>query len=203
MYQESNTSLNPFYEKIISEYLTKGYSIVENWLEIKETDLLKRELANLNKEDKFRKSAIGNKFTETVKKSIRGDFIYWLDETKYADAFFLKINDFVNYLNKTCFAGIISKEFHYAIYPTGAFYKKHIDTFQNDDRRVISIVCYLNKNWTINNGGQLKLYLDNETKEIFPTNGKIVIFDSKTIEHEVLPILSGKRLSITGWLKTS
>ncbi|MFC4892109.1 2OG-Fe(II) oxygenase [Pseudofrancisella aestuarii] len=203
MYQKINTSLNPFYERIISEYLNNGYSIVENWLENDETDLLRKELATLNKEDKFRKSAVGNRLSETIEKSIRGDFIFWLDETKYANAFFLKTNDFVNYLNKTCFAGIISKEFHYAIYPTGTFYKKHIDTFQNDDRRVISIVCYLNKNWTINNGGELKLYLKDGTKEISPTNGKIIIFDSKTIEHEVLPVLSGKRLSITGWLKTS
>lgn len=84
------------------------------------------------------------------------------------------------------------------------FNKKHIDTFQNDYRRTISIVCYLNQDWQDCFGGQLKLYLKDQTLEIFPTDGKIVLFDSKSIEHEVLLVLTeNKRLSITGWLKTN
>ncbi len=44
--------------------------------------------------------------------------------------------------------GILHKEFHYALYPEGTFYKRHLDTFQNDDRRKLSIVYYLNEeNW--------------------------------------------------------
>lgn len=27
------------------------------------------------------------------------------------------------------------------------FTKKHINTFQNDNRRTISVVCYLNQDW--------------------------------------------------------
>lgn len=158
----------------------------------------------LNQADSFRKSAIGNRLNESLERSIRNDFIFWLDETKYAQIFFSKINNFIEYINKTCFASIVTKEFHYAIYPQGSFYKKHIDTFQNDDRRTISIVCYLNEVWQPSFGGQLKLYLSDKNLEIFPTNGKIVLFDSKTIEHEVLPVLTkNKRLSITGWLKTN
>ncbi|QIW10616.1 2OG-Fe(II) oxygenase [Francisella sp. LA112445] len=197
-------SINPFYEKIIDDYLNNGYCIIDNWLDISETIFLRSELDMLNEADSFRKSAIGNRLNENLERSIRSDFIYWLDETKYAQIFFSKINNFIEYINKTCFAGIVTKEFHYAIYPQGSFYKKHIDTFQNDDRRTISIVYYLNEIWQPSFGGQLKLYLNDKNLEIFPTNGKIVLFDSKTIEHEVLPVLTeNKRLSITGWLKTN
>ena len=120
--------------------------------------------------------------------------------------FFSKINNLVGYLNKTCFLGILHKEFHYALYPIGTFYKRHIDTFQNDDRRKLSFVCYLNEDgWLPENGGELVLYLNengNETeKVIYPFPGRVVIFESQIIEHEVKPV-NTERLSITGWLKT-
>lgn len=196
--------LNPFYEKIINDYLNKGFCIIDNWLTTDETSKLRQQLEELYQANYFKKSAVGNRLNENLERSIRNDFIFWLDETKYAQVFFEKINSFIEYINKTCFAGIVNKEFHYAIYPQGSFYKKHIDTFQNDDRRTISVVCYLNQDWQDYFGGQLKLYLKDQTLEIFPTNGKIILFDSKSIEHEVLPVLTeNKRFSITGWLKTN
>ncbi|AEI35861.1 2OG-Fe(II) oxygenase [Francisella salina] len=198
------SEINLFYEKIISDYLNNGFCVIDNWLTNDETIQLCKELNHFYDADCFKKSAIGNRLNENLERSIRNDFIFWLDETKHAATFFKKINSFIDYLNKTCFAGIVTKEFHYAAYPKGSFYKKHIDTFQNDDRRTISIVCYLNEIWNEFFGGELKLYLNNQTLQIFPTNGKIVLFDSKTIEHEVLPVLmKNKRLSITGWLKTN
>ena len=49
------------------------------------------------------------------------------------------------------------------------------------------------------------LYLNNEGQEeekvIYPFPGRVVIFESQLIEHEVKPV-NTKRLSITGWLKT-
>jgi len=142
---------------------------------------------------------------EVVKKAIRGDIILWIDESMANTAeslFFNKINDFKAYLNRTCFLGINQKEFHYAIYPTGTFYKRHLDTFQNDDRRKLSIVCYLNnENWQPENGRELVLYLEQEAKIIYPFLGKMVIFESQILEHEVKPV-NTPRLSITGWLKT-
>src|SRR5690606_21381019 len=107
--------------------------------------------------------------------------------------FFDKINNLVHYLNKTCFLGILHKEFHYALYPIGTFYKRHIDTFKNDDRRKLSFVCYLNEEgWLPENGGELVLYLDENgqdiEKVIYPFPGRVVIFESQVIEHEVKPV---------------
>ena len=196
-------SRNVLYEQIIKDYDSQGYCIVDSWLTNDHMNTLFNELSEIYDADCFRKSAIGNRLNEAVVRTIRSDFIYWIDESQYAKLFFDKINDFTEYLNRTCFAGIVAKEFHYAVYPKNSFYKKHLDTFQNNDKRTISIAFYLNEDWDISYGGELKLYLKNETLSILPTSGKIILFDSKTIEHEVMPVLSDrKRFSITGWLKT-
>jgi SM-20-related protein len=200
---------NSLYEQIISDIGTQRFSIVEDFFTSDEVLLLRQSLMEKYEEDAFKKAAIGNRFEETIEKSIRGDVILWMDESKVNTAeslFFNKIGDLVSYLNKTCFMGILQKEFHYAIYPKNTFYKRHIDAFQNDDRRKLSFVCYLNEDgWLPENGGELVLYLNKNGEEvekvIYPFPGRVVIFESQIIEHEVKPVHT-KRFSITGWLKT-
>lgn len=200
---------NPLYEQIISDIGKQQFSIVESFFTDEEVAVLRQSIQEKYEEDNFKKAAIGNRLNETIVNSIRGDVILWMDETR-ADAaeklFFNKINDLVGYLNKTCFLGILHKEFHYAIYPKNTYYKRHIDTFQNDDRRKLSFVCYLNEDgWLPENGGELVLYLNENGNEIakiiYPFPGRVVIFESQIIEHEVKPV-NTERLSITGWLKT-
>lgn len=197
---------NPLFESIIQDLLERQYAVVDGFFSQEEVALLRSNLLVKYEEDRFRKSAIGNKFNEEVIKSIRGDFILWMDESK-ADAterlFFNKVNTLISYLNKTCFLGIQQKEFHYAVYPTGTFYKRHLDTFQNDDRRKLSFVFYLNEDpWPVENGGELRLYLEEGVKDVLPLAGRVVIFESQLLEHEVLVVKKSERLSITGWLKT-
>ncbi|MBO3096914.1 2OG-Fe(II) oxygenase [Gelidibacter pelagius] len=200
---------NPLYERIIDDIVSQKYAIVEDFFSDDEVQVLRQSLIDKHKEDAFKKAAIGNRVNEIIVKTIRGDIILWIDESHSNTAeglFFDKINNLVSYLNRTCFLGILYKEFHYALYPTGTFYKRHIDTFQNDDRRKLSFVCYLNESgWLPENGGELVLYLDDNGKEmekiIYPFPGRVVIFESQIIEHEVRPVKT-ERLSITGWLKT-
>ncbi|WP_405574363.1 2OG-Fe(II) oxygenase [Winogradskyella sp. Asnod2-B02-A] len=196
---------NALYERVISDISSQKYSIVDDFFSEDEVIALRHSLLLKYEEDAFKKSAIGNKTNELVKKAVRGDIILWIDENVINTAeqlFFNKINDLKDYLNRTCFLGINQKEFHYAIYPKDTFYKRHLDTFQNDDRRKLSFVCYLNsEDWKPENGGELVLYLDGEDKIIYPFHGKVVIFESQELEHEVKPV-NTQRLSITGWLKT-
>jgi len=200
---------NPMYESIISDLMEQQYSIVEGFFTTQEVIALRNSLLQKFEEDAFKKAAIGNRLNETIEKSVRGDFILWLNESETNSAeqsFFNRINEMVSYLNKTCFMGILHKEFHYALYPKGTFYKRHLDTFQNDDRRKLSMVCYLNEeDWQPEYGGELVLYLNENGKEvekiIYPFPGRMVIFESQILEHEVKPVKQ-KRMSITGWLKT-
>ena len=197
---------NPLFETIIDDLLQRQYSIVNDFFSSEEVEILRHSLLAKYEADRFKKSAIGNKTNEEIDKTIRGDFILWMDEASANETekvFFGKINELVNYLNKTCFLGILHKEFHYAVYPTGTFYKRHLDTFQNDDRRKLSIVCYLNEaDWRRENGGELTLYTEKEDLDILPLPGKLVIFESQILEHEVKVVKASERLSITGWLKT-
>ncbi len=197
--------LNPIYEKVIEDLLAQQYSVVDTFFSNEEVEQLRESLLQKYNEDEFKKAAIGNQFNETIVKSIRGDFISWIDEVaknKAESVFFDKIEHFTNYLNRTCYLGIQEREFHYALYPIGTFYKRHLDTFQNDDSRKLSIVCYLNEeDWQEEYGGELAIYKDEETINIFPLKGRMVVFESQLLEHEVKPV-KRERLSITGWLKT-
>lgn len=201
--------LNPLYEKVIDDLMKQKYSIVDDFFTREEVLALRTALLEKYDEDRFKKSAIGNQANEKIIDAIRGDFILWLDEdnTNAAEGqFFAKLNDFKDYLNRTCFMGIDEKEFHYALYPEGTYYKRHLDTFQNDSRRKLSMVCYLNsEDWKPEYGGELTIYLDESGSEkaidVYPVQGRMVVFESQVLEHEVKPV-KRERLSITGWLKT-
>lgn len=197
---------NKLFETIITNLIDQKYSVIDGFFSETEIVILRNSLLAKYEADKFKKSAIGNRLNEEIDKTIRGDFILWIDEKNANEAeslLFKKINELVIYLNKTCFLGILHKEFHYAVYPQGTFYKRHLDTFQNDDRRKLSIVCYLNEdNWLKENGGELTIYSENEVLDILPLPGRLVIFESQILEHEVKVVKASERLSITGWLKT-
>ncbi|WP_224487986.1 2OG-Fe(II) oxygenase [Robertkochia flava] len=200
----------PLFEKIIEDLSVQRYSIVEAFFNPDEVALLRSTLLARYEEDQFRKSAIGDHFNEQIRSAVRGDFIHWIQERETGPAervFFSRVQSLVTYLNRTCFLGIAEREFHYAVYPKGTFYVRHLDMFRNDDRRKLSVVCYLNEdNWDPGNGGELTLYLPDGDGEraldIYPFPGRMVIFESQVLEHEVKPVKQGERYSITGWLKT-
>ena len=206
----SNITLNPIYEKIIDDLSNQKYSISDFFFSTEETKQLREAIIRKENKKDFHQAAVGSSVNEQIIKSIRGDKIRWIDEenkTETEEIFFSKINDFIDYLNLTCYMGIEESEFHYAIYPEGTFYQKHVDAFKNDDRRTLSIVLYLNdEEWKDEFGGQLTLYLEDDNKaekelDILPLAGRLAVFDSKTIPHEVKTV-NRPRYSITGWLKT-
>lgn len=206
----SDITVNPIYEKIIDDLLNQKYSISDFFFSEEETKQLRESIIQQDTKQDFHQAAIGNSQNEQIVKSIRGDKILWIDESKKTETeeiFFSKINHFIDYLNRTCYMGIEESEFHYAIYPEGTFYQRHVDAFKNDDRRTLSMVFYLNdEDWKDDFGGQLTLYLPHENNtekelDILPLAGRLAIFDSKTIPHEVKKV-NRPRYSITGWLKT-
>jgi SM-20-related protein len=64
---------------------------------------------------------------------------------------------------------------------------------------------YLNEKWEDSDGGALRMYFPQEdgaelVKDVLPIGGRLVVFLSGEIPHEVLPTQK-ERISITGWLK--
>ncbi|MBD2699500.1 2OG-Fe(II) oxygenase [Spirosoma sp. BT702] len=198
------------FETIIEGILTSGYGIADDFLTGSDVAALADQLHQRKTAGQFRAAGIGNQQL-TVQTAIRGDEILWLDSTTATSAesaFLNRIDTFIAYVNRTCYLGLCEFECHYALYPTGTFYKRHLDQFRTDSRRKLSVICYLNTYWKEADGGQLVLYLPaNEQRSeqpitINPTGGRLVCFESARLEHEVLPA-TRERLSITGWLKTA
>ncbi|WP_461100573.1 2OG-Fe(II) oxygenase [Spirosoma koreense] len=201
-------SLASLFEPIIDGILTDGYGVADQFLTSAEVEALTSHLRNRRQAGQFRSAGIGNQQV-TVENTIRGDEILWLNaDTATSDeaAFLHRIDAFVDYLNETCYLGLREHEFHYAVYPVGTFYKRHLDQFRSDSRRKLSVIYYLNAGWQEADGGQLALYLpssDGQSEQqvtILPMAGRLVCFESGRLEHEVLPA-TRERLSITGWLK--
>lgn len=165
---------------------------------------LKANLRRLYSQKQLLAAGIGNDSGLTHDKRIRSDKIYWLDpehKDQHENDFFVLMDSFVAYLNQTCYTGITGYEFHYALYETGSFYKKHLDQFRSDSSRAFSMIMYLNAEWEEDHGGELCIYNNGATQSIAPRNGTCVFFKSSELEHEVL-VTNQPRLSITGWLKT-
>jgi len=198
------------YERIISDLQDQQFSVVDAFFDDELLERFRKELLVMYEKDQFKKAAVGNKTSEVIRRQIRGDFIKWIDrrQATATQLDFLKgIDHFVNYFNRTCFLGILEKEFHYAVYPKGTFYKRHLDAFQqHHQHRKLSMVLYLNEYWAAGNGGELVIYQTQNNREIaypiLPVYGRLVIFESQELIHEVKPVNDGLRLSITGWLKT-
>jgi SM-20-related protein len=92
-------------------------------------------------------------------------------------------------------------EGHYALYPPGAFYRRHRDRFRDDDGRVLSCVLYLNQDWDAGDGGTLRIHLDGgDTRDVLPAGGTFACFLADRFEHEVLPA-TRERLAISGWFR--
>lgn len=197
------------FESIINGILADGFGVADDFLSSADVLVLARQLRHRKQAGQFHGAGTGNRQVLVVEQATRGDEILWLNEasaTAEEAAFLSRIGEFMQYVNQTCYLGLRESEFHYALYPTGTFYKRHLDQFRTDPRRKLSVICYLNTGWQPTDGGQLALYLPNadgteRTETILPLGGRLVCFESARLEHEVLPA-TRERLSLTGWLKT-
>ncbi|NIJ55026.1 2OG-Fe(II) oxygenase [Dyadobacter arcticus] len=188
---------------LIDSYIDDKVGIAENFLTAELASQLTSNLLALYTKNQFQSAGTGNEKIVLHDKLYRGDMIYWLDRKHndpFENEFFDLMDSFVTYLNSTCYTGITGYEFHYALYPAGSFYKKHLDQFRNDPSRQYSMITYLNADWQEADGGQLRIYQGDHEQDIAPTIGKSIFFKSSELEHEVL-LTNQARLSITGWLK--
>lgn len=200
--------MTALFKPIIDSITSEGYGVLDNFLSSDEVLALAAQLRQRQTAGQLRAAGIGQG-QATVEKQIRGDAIFWLDETDQTSeetVFLDRIDAFRQYVNQTCYLGLREVEFHYALYPPGALYKRHLDQFRASSQRKLSLICYLNSNWQPADGGQLAIYLpvagqQERTLTIEPVGGRLVCFESGRLEHEVLPA-TRERLSLTGWLKT-
>lgn len=198
------TLLEKIFNALINSFIENKVGIAENFLSKSLSLNLKANLVALYSDRLLLAAGVGDTANVNYNSSFRSDIIYWLDREHndvHENSFFDLMDSFVSFLNETCYTGITSYEFHYTLYETGSFYKKHLDQFRGNDSRKFSMIMYLNSDWKEADGGELCIYHDDSIENISPTSGKSVFFKSSELEHEVL-VSNKPRMSITGWLKS-
>lgn len=191
------------FERLIEGIVNHNYGICDHFIEADFAEELSKKLLSNFESNKFKQASIGKGPNLKQHLEIRSDSIMWIEndscdpvERKYLDF----VDEFMSYMNRTCYTSLKNFELHYACYSPGSFYRKHVDSFNNDISRQFSLIVYLNTGWTEADGGQLKLYLKDNIVEILPISARAVCFPSHKIPHEVAES-NKKRLSLTGWLK--
>lgn len=141
----------------------------------------------------------------TTQSTIRNDRTCWLDPARMAlksaeEATLNDLQSLIQKLKNELRLPLQEFECHYAIYEPGHFYRRHTDTTQRNNRRVISFVLYLNEDWLESDGGHLLAYQAGKNLfSVSPQAGQLVLFKSD-IEHEVVTTRR-TRYSLTGWMR--
>lgn len=221
---------------------TSGYAVLEQLLSPELIAALAEEARVLSQTSAMQLAGTG--VNRQHLESLRGDHIAWLAEPLEAhaqpsetparlvqspaqQAYWQCMQQIMTAMNQSLFMGLSSLEAHFALYPAGARYQKHLDVLQRPSPRanamqtgqmppvrVLSSVLYLNPDWQAEDGGALRLYLDpaegyeqameaavpDAFLDILPVGGRLVLFLSSQFYHEVLPARR-ERISLTGWFR--
>lgn len=180
-----------------------GWSVTESGLPVETLGELEQYCRSLWNTEALKPAAIGPAGVQQVVPEIRGDHIRWLDDCPPSAAHRMYIEAMAGLqstLNCTLFLGLDSYETHYALYPPGAGYRKHLDRFKDSPLRTVSVVLYLNSRWQPGDGGELRLHLPEGGRDVEPRAGTLAVFMSDRIVHEVLPA-QRDRASLVGWFR--
>lgn len=162
-----------------------------------------RDCAQLRRErGDFDAARIGSSQRLQRREEIRGDSICWItppllpaEQTLLEGLERLRLE-----LNREATLGLFELELHYAWYPPGAGYARHVDQPQGRAQRQVSLVLYLNEGWTPAAGGALRMFDAAGHRDIEPIAGRLVCFLTPGREHAVLPT-QRDRLSVSGWFR--
>lgn len=152
----------------------------------------------------FTEARVGGAGTVQRREEIRGDSICWIGPPLLpAEQILLQRLERLRLeLNRAAMLGLFDLELHYARYPPGAAYARHVDQPHGRSQRQVSLVLYLNEDWEPAAGGELRLFdAAGGHRDVEPIAGRLVSFLTPGQEHAVLPARRD-RLSISGWFRT-
>jgi SM-20-related protein len=197
-----NNELTSQLNKLADQIAENSFAVIDDFLSNEEIDRILALQGFKNGLLQFKKAGIGKNQDKQINEAIRGDYIQWIDPNNAEPpllTYLGKLKQMIAFVNQSLFLSLKDCEVHQTIYPIGSFYKRHLDQFKKDDHRKLSVICYLNKDWKEADGGQLRMFIGHESKDVLPVAGRLVCFRSDLLEHEVLPA-TRERLSLTGWL---
>ncbi|WP_166268425.1 2OG-Fe(II) oxygenase [Marinobacter caseinilyticus] len=178
---------------------------VHEYLPIGMLGALGLEVQGLHRRQAMTLAGIGRGLDHVTDPSVRRDRIAWLDGVSPPQkALFEFLTRIQVALNKRLFLGLRRFEAHYATYQPGDFYRRHVDSFVGRASRVVSLVLYLNDGWQAEQGGALQIHNKDSDDEVcgtvLPEAGRMVVFLSEEVPHEVLKA-QRTRHSIACWFR--
>lgn len=176
-----------------------GYIYIEDdFLEASTCEAL-IQFGNHRKEN-FRPAKVGKGGLKKLKKSIRNDKIFWIDD--WSPSPFIDVQKKLTLLQQALrreMLPIKRFESHLTFYKPGGFYVRHKDRHQLSPHRLMTAVIYLTP-WKPENSGELIVYRNPEDPiAIQPIQGRLALFESH-LEHEVVKT-HGTRWSLTTWFR--
>ena len=192
-------------QRIVDGLLTRGFAVESGYISPTLVRALRREVRQRDARGEFSDAAIGRHSLQQQNEFVRRDRTFWLDGSTLAQLRLLEeLEQLRVEINRSLFLGLFDLEAHFALYPPGGFYRRHLDAFQADNPRVVSVVVYLTTRWQQAHGGCLRIWphADAVTPvlDVAPRAGTLVCFLSERIPHEVLAANSD-RISIAGWFR--
>jgi SM-20-related protein len=194
----------------IESLTTNGYAVIPDFLSSDLQQALRDDVYELRSQHKFAAAKVGsNQSTNQLNTELRVTETCVLgsalEESSVARSYLYEI---LRYMRLDLNDNLLHKldahggELLYLYYKKGGFYKRHVDAVPDSKsfQRCFSILLYLNKDWTRENAGQLRLYCDNPEShvDVEPLGGTLVLFQSDLIPHEVLDTGS-ERIAVVGW----
>lgn len=201
---------DPLFVQIADDLRGQGWSVIPNALPQALAEQLHGQILGMGEAD-FSPAGVGRSADFTLNPFVRRDEILWIEGRTGAEKEWLQWSNRLRlFLNRRLFLGLFSFESHFAHYPPGAFYRKHVDAFRGNPRkdptnRVLSVVAYFNPGWLPEDGGELALYQEAEVEpflRVTPAFGTLVVFLSEEVPHEVRPA-NRHRYSIAGWYRVN
>lgn len=195
-------------EILLDGLCEKNWTVLDDFLPLELIDSLNQELTEEYENGEFRQAGIGRKgINWQLKPEIRSDYVKWIDTDKLTSSqasYFETIEKLRMLINQNLFLSLNFFEAHFAVYPNQSFYKKHLDNHAGSNKRYISCILYLNKDWREDDNGKLRIYEEEKSTsfvDVLPVYNRFVCMRSDIVWHEVLPTQNNRtRKSITGWL---
>jgi SM-20-related protein len=182
---------------------SSGVSIRDHFISDAEVHALRECALARESRGEFMAARIGGPGAQQRRAGIRGDFTCWLREPllPMEQELLHRMEELRLQLNREAFLGLFELELHYAKYPPGAAYARHVDQPLGNSQRRVSVVLYLNPQWRHTDGGVLRIHdTTNGLIDVEPLAGRLVCFLTPGREHEVLAAQCD-RLSVSGWFR--
>jgi SM-20-related protein len=184
-----------------------GFAIARNLLPDDLVAALRQSAELLEAAGELAPAGLGRGRGRMHAKAIRQAAARWLDGADAAERRFLAVAETLRTaINRRLFLGLFDFEAQQLCYPPGGFYARHVDSLAGEKNRVVSLVLYLNEDWSAEQGGQLAIWRPGEDGapacEVLPEAGTLVLMLSEEIAHEARPATRTRR-AIAGWFRVN